>query len=475
MTCCIRNIAAPILALILFPTALLARDGDLDPKFGTNQNGIERVSFDQGVFNRDDASDVLVLQDGSIVLVGTVDIGSVTGLGIARLTADGAPHPDGNTVITSSDFFLRATAVVQQSGDGMLVVAGSYFDNVAQEGPFWLVCRMTVEGEPDLAFGSDGVHDGCATGFADGMLTKGTINDVVVQPNGRIVAAGVYVDDNQIPRAALSALTPLGSADANFADDGMGADNLTMPFPQVMFSSSFRALQLGVGGRLVAAGAAAPDADSEFLVAVYDEDGDPAAGFGISGRVLLPVDLGPVGAQEDVAEGVVALADGRIIAAGSAQTDENSGSGGILFKLESNGMPDLTFNGSGRRVIVFGGAIIRFSDLAVDSKDRIVLTGTLADASTPFYSVVLAMRLTSFGGFDPTFFSDIGLNAFSFDTDENEFNFVAPSRATSVVLQGEHALIAGSVQGPINQFDSNFAVARLGDDVLFRNGFEAGL
>lgn len=167
----------------------LDADGTLDTTFGTG--GKVHIDYadsdssdgDPGDF--DTASDIALQPDGKIVIAGSMLVGSTSDYLVARLTADGSR--DGsfgtNGLVTTAFGTLQdiAEAVAIQL-DGKIVVAGSASSSAVTD--FGLV-RLHSDGTFDSSFGGGGALIVDFFGGADGA------NDLVVQPDGKLVAAGV--------------------------------------------------------------------------------------------------------------------------------------------------------------------------------------------------------------------------------------------------------------------------------------------
>jgi len=161
----------------------------------------------------------LLQPNGKIVAAGNVYCGQCSWIALARYKHDGsldASFGSGGTTtgtIAGSDL---AQAVARQP-DGRIVVAG-YTSHSLDAGNSLLV-RYTQRGTLDRSFGKDGavVTDFGAGSFADA---------VVVQPDGRIVAAGSFGEDAGV-NLMLARYRRDGSLDPRFGTGGIVTTNLT--------------------------------------------------------------------------------------------------------------------------------------------------------------------------------------------------------------------------------------------------------
>ena len=120
------------------------------------------------------------------------------------------PSFDGDGVVLTDLGISEQASGVALQRDGKIVVAGSHTDNLGQR--FFALARYESSGILDTTFSGDGY-----------VLTDVTGNNfsaafaVVVQPDGRIVAAGGGRDSTGVSDFALAryhALTDVAVADA---------------------------------------------------------------------------------------------------------------------------------------------------------------------------------------------------------------------------------------------------------------------
>ena len=185
----------------------LLSNGNVDVG-GFGNGGHRRVAFDQGGTNFDSATSMLVRDDGSIVLVGTVDTAFGILGGIAALDMFGAPingfGTNGRTLFFYNDVSPEHSVrkVIQQE-DGKLLVVG-YTDDTLNMGDQFADCgvaRFLSNGQPDPVFGFGGVN-----GF------DGSLGVPPLQPDGcfgidtvgdRIVLFGQRFNGNMTGHDAL--------------------------------------------------------------------------------------------------------------------------------------------------------------------------------------------------------------------------------------------------------------------------------
>lgn len=187
----------------------------------------------------------------------------------------------------------RAVAV---QPDGRIVIAGGAF----------LVTRFNVDGTLDTGFGSGG---SVSVQFGE-FEWESQANAILVQPDGRIVVAGGSYNPYDF---ALARFDPDGSLDHGFGHGGMVTTDFNAGLDLI------NALVLQPDGRLVAAGFGrashqASINSSHFALARYESNGALDRSFGKSGRATAEID-DPV--FNDFARALAAQPDGRLVAAGN--------------------------------------------------------------------------------------------------------------------------------------------------------------
>jgi uncharacterized delta-60 repeat protein len=182
--------AVALVIAIANPAA--APPGDLDPTF----DGDGKVTTDfAGSFET--AGAVAIQGDGKIVAAGTAaDVSGISDFALVRYNTDGSLDTafDGDGKVTTdfagSGSRDEAHAVAIQ-GDGKIVAAGL----AVVSGIFdFALARYRADGSLDTIFSGDGK---VTTDFAGDFDVA---NGVVIQANGRIVAAGFAGDDFALAR-----------------------------------------------------------------------------------------------------------------------------------------------------------------------------------------------------------------------------------------------------------------------------------
>jgi uncharacterized delta-60 repeat protein len=294
-----------------------------------------------------------------VVRSATIAIAVLATRGAAAQPVPGAPDPtfgSGGRVITTHDSWVASRAAdVAVDAHGRIVVAGSS----ASGHDLLTVLRYLPDGQLDPSFGSGGV---VRTQTAP---TSGTnyASAVVVQPDGKILAAGFGMDPASPPDfgALLVRYLPDGTPDQMFGSGGIVVTRIAGNW---MYAE---AMALQPDGRIVVAATMRdPETDDDVVVLRHAPDGALDPTFGSGGVAHLTVN----GAQW--ARGVAVTATGRIVV--SARTS----SGTFLARLRSTGELDDTFGGS---TGVVGRPLVPAEGLALQSDGRIIVPGFASDGT----------------------------------------------------------------------------------------------
>jgi len=311
-----------------FAMARYHRDGSLDLSFG--EGGKVTTDFFGGF---DQANDVALLPSGKIVVVGEARGALGTNkidFAVARYTRHGRldrSFGDGGKVTTAfSAGDDAARAVVLRPGGKILVVGEANGNGPSTD--FALV-RYTHDGELDPTFGGDGK---VTTVFPSGIARA---HDVVVQPSGKVVVAGMTFHPGTSQDFALARYKGNGHLDPTFGTGGKVITDVAGDFDTGV------ALALHSRGKIVVAGGAYTDSgQDDFAVARYTADGHLDQSFGDGGRMITDFFGG-----SDAANGVAIQQNGRIVAGGMAPdgTAERSffALARYLFHEEECGAPEM--------------------------------------------------------------------------------------------------------------------------------------
>jgi uncharacterized delta-60 repeat protein len=187
----------------------------------------------------------------------------------------------------------------------------------------------------------------------------------IVQPDGKIVAAGFAYNSTTSSDFALIRYNPDGAFDTGF---GVGGKVVT-DFPTGRTDTAYAAV-LQPDGKIVVSGSskAGSTLSADFALARYNANGTLDAGFGTGGRVLTAV-----GSNSEEAYAVAVQADGKVIAAG--YTWNGSSNDFALVRYNTNGTLDTSFGKSGKTIIDFSGGNDYIQDIVVQKDGKIIAAG----------------------------------------------------------------------------------------------------
>ncbi|MER6314999.1 calcium-binding protein [Streptomyces sp. NPDC001581] len=207
-------------------------DGSLDASF--DGDGKATTAFAGGAAT---AFDVTTQADGRIVIAGRAGYNypaNASDFALARYHADGSLDPsfDGDGRVTTAFAEADVAGGVKVQTDGKIVAAGSSAFDFA-------LARYHPDGTLDSGFDGDGkVTTDFGTGTLDGS------SDLVLQPDGKIVAAGISRSDFAVARYHVN-----GTLDSGFGTGGKVTTDVYFGF----FDTA-SAVALQPDGKIVAAG-----------------------------------------------------------------------------------------------------------------------------------------------------------------------------------------------------------------------------
>jgi uncharacterized delta-60 repeat protein len=280
----LQGCSALLAGLLFVPMGVHAAPGDLDPHFDVDG----RVTTD---FGGDDYANAVARQpDGRIVAAGHVIHDGTTDFALTRYRRTGQLDTtfggDGRVVTHLGRVAIAHAVVVQPNGR---IVAGGYVNATSEEEPDarprgFALTRYKPNGQLDVTFGGDGI-----------VITEGRNLDIIyglaLQQDGKIIAAGWATDrSTNNSDFALVRYLPNGRLDSSFGSHGVVTTDFGGPDDHI------RAITLQPDGRIVAAGVGGPIlGQREFAVARYLPDGTPDVSFSGDGRVTTFVGNGYFG------------------------------------------------------------------------------------------------------------------------------------------------------------------------------------
>lgn len=297
----------------------------------------------------------------------------------------------GNTDILSTSIIDptvsgSAAGAGQTSINYTLILAGlsQYAETNGISNPFELVTALAndasdgtfdgKEGTTQLSVGSSSLSSSTVT---SGLSTA--ITSFQSSPENTSAATITSTITQGLSTSTGSIALPSGSLDVTFGTGGKVTTAI---------GSNDAASSIGFqsDGKIVVAGKSSNGSNNDFAVARYDTSGSLDATFGTGGKVTI------YGTADEEATAVGIQSDGKIIVAGTANSDFGIG------RLNTDGSLDSTFGTNGKVTTdIDGGSQDKLYALTLQSDGEIVVAGF---SSTSGFAVV---RYNTNGSLDSTF------------------------------------------------------------------------
>lgn len=170
--------------------------------------------------------------------------------------------------INNNTDFANALAI---QSDGKILIAGGTINNGVDYD--FLILRHNVDGNLDSTFGNNGIVV-LPIGNSDEMISS-----ILIQSDGKIVAAGYTKTDSNTYHFALSRFTISGNLDSTFGNNGIIKTSFGSIY-EAIYSIAFQN-----DGKIIAAGYSGSGADFDFAISRYINS--TALGF-VSNTFILP-------------------------------------------------------------------------------------------------------------------------------------------------------------------------------------------
>jgi uncharacterized delta-60 repeat protein len=336
--------------------ALLQHNGSLDLTFNTS-TGANEVVFSS-----------LIQPDGKILLVGSFLVfNDVIVNRIVRLQPDGTIDTSFNTGTGANEGIVA----VALSANGKIVVCGNFtqFNGVSRV----RIARLHPDGELD-------------TSFNPGSSSNYEINNVVIQPDEKVVVAGNFNIFAGVGRSRIARLNSNGTLDLTF-NPGIGPSGSSNPF--------IRSIYLLSNGKLIVSGGFNQfNSIPRRLIARLNSDGSLDGSF--NARLL-----------DDFATFASVRAiqsDEKILITGNISFT-NSATQHSIVRLNVNGDLDTTFYPF---IPNFGST----SHLLIQADGSIFALGNFFISNNGNYSNTKFAKISSTGILDSTFVLDSSSNGY---------------------------------------------------------------
>ena len=246
---------------------------------------------------------------------------------------------------TSFSFLINdgRTAAIALQGDGRILIGGSY--NMLPIAPqSRSILRVLPSGEIDPTFEAGKSEP--VTGYYG---NPSTVEAIAIQPDGKILAAGMFVTMGNQPRYKIARLMPNGSIDPTFTGPPVRGISFSGPNP---YDSYFAALARQADGRIIVGGTFTNiGGRTAYNLARYNSDGS------------LDISYAPPLTAEQSVTALALQPDGKLLVAGW-NYDWMTGTHAFIYRLHLSGDVDSTFapgqppNGSITSLVLLPGGDI---------------------------------------------------------------------------------------------------------------------
>ena len=306
----------------------------------------------------------------------------------------------GGTGLVTNHFgdpaYLTAAEDIVVQPDGKIVVAAQARGSSSTLADF-AVARYNADGSLDTSFGDpDPLNPPLRRGFVLTAVTTGgdTPNAMTLQADGKILVIGTANSDSAVVRYNAN-----GTLDGAFANGGIDILNfgkrVVAPNRDIAVQSDGKILVGGSSGSAYAVG--------RLLV-----NGSADSTFGSGGlATATPIGAGSANGNKLAIQRVPAVTgEERIVLGGTSTVNSSANTDWTLMRFRSTGAVDSTFGSAGTVKTAFFGFGDSVHQVAIDSANRIVVSGNTRTASSNCGGYVIdgaVVRYTQDGALDTAF------------------------------------------------------------------------
>ena len=331
-----------------FAVARFSATGDRDMTFGTGGFAMADVA------NNDYGYEIAVQPDGKFVIVGQTG-GADYDIAGARFKRNGDLDTDFGDGGTFRARYGTGTTehgmVVAIQGDGKIVVGANAGGATDQR---FGILRYKANGTKDSDFGTNGKKAFDFPGIGNSF-----VNDMVIQPNGKIVLAGATYGGG-VGDFALMRVKPNGQRDRDFGyrETDFGSD-----------SDEAYGVGLQSTGKIVMGGYT-DNSDPKLALSRYKTNGGLDTNFRSNGTVTTDLPSDSLRSY-----GLVVQPDDKIVLVGVSDDDA------ALARYTPRGRLDNTFGGDGIVLTDFGGTSDGLIDVSIGEDNKLYGAGFTSDGN----------------------------------------------------------------------------------------------
>jgi uncharacterized delta-60 repeat protein len=352
--------------------------GQVDRSWGTN--GFVTRNLVVGT-NGEVARGIVVQPSGKIVVGATVEaMGAADArdrnVALARFNADGTPDNSFGTMgivtldlsegaVSGTSYVADGMWSLSQYSDGRIVVSATQRRAGAIDSDFAVV-RLTVDGQRDMSFGTNGVFS------LDIDNRNADIRTSTVLPSGNIVTAGYYTDAMSVTRPVLFELNSAGALNTSFGTNGV--------YNEVVLNAAteaYAAAPQGTSFVTAGYGRNSTRENLDWISLRINANGTRDRSYGMDGVARFDFN-----GFNDNARSLVVLPDERVLIIGGSRTSD-SNSDAALAMLTRNGALDTTFGTQGKMRFDLGGGSDFFWGVALNpAASAVALVGVKSVGTT---------------------------------------------------------------------------------------------
>lgn len=368
---------------------------------------------------------------------------------------------DNDGIALSSNGGLPIASDIALQSDGKILTGYGYD-----------ITRFNVDGSFDYTFGTGGI-------LSPNLSTYYKPDRLEITSSQKILVAGIYNQGD----VGLIQLNPDGSFDSTFSDDGWVAVNVSdanfqntvfdmsiLSDDKILVAATYYPGMLGIArfnldgtldltfgnngevhidppGDAIYSGQMAIQADDKIVIG-FTEDGpdkqfeiiklnsNGTTDLSFNGNGIVYTNLTSAGDNGDYLEDILFQPDGKIVAAGYANSNNSDDPNAhfAVTRYNSDGSTDPTFNGNGIKMFQVNGFAGKALAMASQPDGKILITGIVYNATTP--NRICLARLKGDGTLDSTF-GNYGVVITSIDCKRTE--------AATLALYQEKIYVGGSV------------------------------